>query len=227
MQEEVALQALHEAKMQLETAQEPGDENVISKEAAENISITTDAIDKLFYAIRYNADLDAAFFWRAEAYRIRAMSRRPPEEKNDSQTAQRKAREKKTADLRAALGDVDHCLRFYDPDHIEGEAQMALAWQLRGRIRAALKIPEFTHDFDTSLILDGKCAMTSLLYGRCLWRMKKFELAQEKLRRAIEIVHTVDIRQQIQTELDDCVKQQKLWEVYDKEEEERQKCIVM
>ena len=49
----------------------------LTKQAEENVKSCDKAIAKLFEAIRYNDNLNAAFYWRAEAYRIRVSSLSP------------------------------------------------------------------------------------------------------------------------------------------------------
>merc|ERR1712072_353484 len=67
--EELALDSILQARELLNQV-EP------DKDFHQNVKLCDDAIDRLCYAILYDEGANSAFFWRAEAYRIRALCRR-------------------------------------------------------------------------------------------------------------------------------------------------------
>lgn len=234
-QEDVALQSVCDAKKLLEkvdfaeTYDTPGAEI----EAAEkNIDFCDDAIDLLIKAVRYDEDLNAAFFWRAEAYRIRAVSlRQGMTLRRDGRVNRldnpRKFEEEKKKDLRCALGDVDHTLRFYDPKEFDSASQSWISWQLRGRIRAQLGDPNYSHDFATAQYLEPETPMTYLLWARCLWRDKQLAQAKLKLEEGLGKCHNSQVKDHMEAELAELVKQTGEWEQWEAEEADRIKCAIM
>ena len=128
---------------------------------------------------------------------------------------------KRLYDLRAAVADCDHALRFFNPTHIESASQSWIVWQLRGRIRASLNDPNYVYDFATAQKLDSKCAMTYLLWARCLWRERKWDAAKLKYEEGITKPHNPEIKEKMELELAELNKQMKEWAEWEKEEEER------
>lgn len=198
-------------------------------DAEDNVENCDKAIDHLMLAQKYDEDQNATYFWRAEAYRIRAICRRNAKGKEDSRTETRLVAAAKLNDLRCALGDVDHCLRFYDndPEHKESASQSWVVWQLRGRIRAQLKDPDYIYDFRTAADLDPDCAMTYILWGRCLWREKKFDEAIAKYKEGCDKPHNPDVKLVMDAELKELIDQEKAWAAWEAAEADRCKCVVM
>jgi len=56
------------------TEEDTDQERALWKIGGQNVDICDKAIEKLFEAIRFNEDLNSAFYWRAEAYRIRVSA---------------------------------------------------------------------------------------------------------------------------------------------------------
>ena len=129
-------------------------------------------------------------------------------------------------DLRCALADCDHALRFFDPDHIESSSQAWIVWQLRGRIRASLGSDDFTHDFAMAQKLDPGCAMTYLLKGRCLWRLKRFDEAKASYQQGVNHPHASAIKEEFTNELHELEKQMAAWKKWQDEEDQRCACSV-
>jgi len=137
-----------------------------------------------------------------------------------------KVKRKKEHDLRCALADCDHALRFYDQNQIEASSQCWIVWQLRGRIRAAMGVEDFQCDFANAQKLDPSCAMTYLLCGRCLWRQQKWDEAKAKYQEGLAHPHNKNIKHHMQNEYEELVKQMKEWHAWEAEEAERCACVV-
>jgi len=198
----------------------------------QNVKLCDTAIEELCKAVVYNRNLSAAYFWRAEAYRIRAMCHRNDPGKEKSRTEGRRVAKLKQDDLRASLADCDHCLRFYSPDCSEKQQesmeQSWIVWQLRGRVRAALFHKDFVHDFQTATTLEPTCAMTYILWARCLWRQagigaqaKFFDQAILKFEEGLKYPHNPLVKAQMLEEIAECRSQKKMWEEWEAEEAER------
>ena len=140
-----------------------------------------------------------------------------------------KVSRKKAQDLRCALADCDHALRFFDedPQQKRSSAQAWIVWQLRGRIRAAMGSGDFQSDFSTAQELDPSCAMTYLLCGRCLWRKKMWDQAVVKYKEGLSHPHNKDVKFEMEKELQELEKQMKEWKQWEAEEAERCSCTVM
>jgi len=233
-QEDYALSKVCQAKEKLDRVQENDDGDAAI--AAKNVEICSSAIEDLITAVLYDEDLNAAFFWRAEAFRIRAISRRNAVGKEKSKSETRKVDKAKKEDLRCALGDCDHVLRFYDPSQEESAAQSWIVWLLRGRIRAGLGLPpnaqgewDYDHDFDIAKKLDTTCSLVYTLHARCQWRNAdqdptRFEAAMHTYEEGLKYPHNPQIKATMIAELEEVKKQKKEWDEWTAEEAERCKC---
>lgn len=206
----------------------------------ENVELCTKAIDHLMRALLFDDTENSIYFWRAEAFRVRALSRKLgrknfaehqhggclPKPREDG-LRNRAAKKLETADLRAGLGDVDHVLRFFDPHHLEGAAAAAMAWQLRGRIRASLKNPDYWKDFEMAEKLDPSCAITYLLWARCLWREKRWKEALVQFNKGLDHIHDDEVRAAFEGEIQNLKDQQAEWTDWQEKEDARCKCTVM
>lgn len=210
--------AEHEAKLEADA--------VLGKE---NVERMDKILRDLFIAIRFNPNVNAFYYWRAEAYRIRAVVRRPRPGHvgNFHQIEPTRVLKAQKEDLKKALADCDHALRFYSADCIEAASQSYIVWQLRGRVRAQLGHEDFEADYAKAKSLDPTCAMTYLLWGRSLWRGKQFEKAVLKYEEGLKHPHSDTIKEQMQIELAELRKQMGEWKQWEDEEAQRCACTVM
>merc|ERR1712216_462064 len=129
-------------------------------------------------ALEYYPTWEMLYVKRAEAYRIRANLYRVPPVRASSTTEAGMVQNMCMVDLRRALSDVDHALRFYDPkfengvvpemqvtdtdkhqespdfrvyvtnEHLQYSNFYAKAWLLRGHIRASLNERQGSTEFN-------------------------------------------------------------------------------
>eukprot|EP00657_Telonema_sp_P-1_P005639 TRINITY_DN23155_c0_g1_i1.p1 TRINITY_DN23155_c0_g1~~TRINITY_DN23155_c0_g1_i1.p1 ORF type:complete len:180 (-),score=39.55 TRINITY_DN23155_c0_g1_i1:48-587(-) len=69
------------------------------------------------------------------------------------------------ADLRRAMGDIDHMLRFKTE---EESPENSMAWSLRGRIRFLLGYDEYEKDFQTAIKFAPKSFATRAMNYLCV-----------------------------------------------------------